>query len=119
MRPDQRFHTQRARCARCARFCTDTHPQDIHTRGGSAMTNHRTSPQDAQAIAAHARQHLECADCGAATGEPCEQPGGRIVCKSRYLAAAIALKRQARATPQTSAQEAERTATLASLPRVS
>ena len=75
----------------------------------------RTSPEDAQRIAAHARQHLACPDCGAGAGTPCTGPGnGRAVCRNRYIAAAIAIRQQARAARQTP----EQAAVLASLPRV-
>ena len=67
-------------------------------------------------IVAHAREHLDCQDCGATPGEWCIQPGrGRSVCKSRFIAAAIAVKRQEKAGRRTP----EQTAILASLPRVS
>jgi LRP1 type putative zinc finger protein len=53
------------------------------------------SPEEAKKIAAHAQQNLPCHDCGAAAGEPCTQPGrGRTVCKSRFVAAAIAFRRR-------------------------
>lgn len=77
------------------------------------------APEEAQKITAHARQHLRCDDCGAEPGAPCNQPGGRIVCRSRYIAAAIALRRQAREARQAPDQAAEHAAVLASLPRVS
>jgi hypothetical protein len=78
------------------------------------------SPEEARKIAAHARQHLPCDDCGATPGEPCTQPGrGRTVCKPRYVAAAIAIRRQAKAERRTPEQAAELTAILARLPRVS
>ncbi len=44
---------------------------------------------------------------------------GRTVCKSRYIAAAIAIRRQAKAERRTPEQEAELAAILARLPRVS
>jgi hypothetical protein len=48
------------------------------------MTQRRTSPEDAQKIAAHAREHVLCQDCGAAPGEPCDRPSsGRTVHKPR------------------------------------
>jgi hypothetical protein len=77
------------------------------------------SPEEAQKIAAHARQHLACDDCGTAPGEPCNQPGGRIVCKARYIAAANAVRQQAREARQAPDQAPEHAAVLASLPRVS
>jgi hypothetical protein len=77
------------------------------------------SPEGAQRTAAHARERLACDDCSAAPGEPCTRPGpGRSVCKPRFIAAAIALKRQARAARQTPEQAADLAAILASLPRV-
>ncbi len=80
----------------------------------------RTSPEDAQEIAAHAREHLTCGDCGAAPGSLCTQPGrGRTVCKSRFVAAAIELRQQAKAVRQTPEQDAVQAAVLAGLPRVS
>jgi len=70
-------------------------------------------------IAAHAQEHLPCHDCGAASSEPCTQPGrGRTVCQSRFVAAAIALRRQARAEGRTPEQAAELSALLAKLPRL-
>ena len=115
MRRDQQFQVPRARCARCARFRTDTNSQDSHVREGRLMTQRRDSPEDARKIAAHARQHLPCDDCGAAPGEPCTAPGnGRTVCKLRYIAAAVAIRRQekiARRTP-------EQAAILAGLPQI-
>jgi hypothetical protein len=70
-------------------------------------------------IVAHAQEHLPCHDCGAAPGGPCTQPGrGRTVCKSRYIAAVIAIRRQAKAAQRTPEQEAELTAVLAGLPRL-
>ena len=78
----------------------------------------RTSPLDSREIAAHARQNLECEGCAAEPGSPCAG-SDRIVCRSRYIAAAIALKRQAKAARQTPEQAAEQAAILAALPRVS
>jgi hypothetical protein len=79
----------------------------------------RTSPEDTRRIVAHARQHMECQDCSAAPGEPCDRPGsGRSIHKSRYIAAAIEVKRQARAARQTPEQAAERAAILARLPKI-
>jgi hypothetical protein len=71
------------------------------------------SPPSAREVAAHARQHMQCQDCGAQPGSPCAEHD-RIVCRSRYIAAAIALKRQAK-SPQ---QAPEQAAILASLPRI-
>ena len=63
---------------------------------------------------------MPCEDCGAGPGEPCTQPGaGRSVHKARYVAAAIEVRRQARAAQRTPEQEAERIAVLASLLRAS
>ena len=77
------------------------------------------SPEDMRKIAAHARQHLRCDDCAAPAGEPCIRPGsGRTVCKSRYVAAAIAIRRQAKAERRTPEQAAELAAILARLPRL-
>jgi hypothetical protein len=77
------------------------------------------SPKDARKIAGHARQHLPCDDCGVPPGEPCTRPGGgRTVCKSRFVAAAIAIRRQAKAKRRTPEQAAELAAILARLPRL-
>jgi hypothetical protein len=74
------------------------------------------SPEEARKIAAHARQYLPCDDCGAAPGEPCTRPGkGRTVCKPRYIAAAVAIRRQEKAARRTP----EQAAILAGLPRIS
>jgi hypothetical protein len=76
----------------------------------------RTSPEDVQQIVARALDCESCSDCGAAPGEPCVRPGpGRTVCKSRFIAAAIALSREARAGQRTPEQDA----VLAGLPKVS
>lgn len=78
------------------------------------------SPEDARKIAAHAQQHMPCRGCGAAPGSPCTEPSkGRTVCKSRYIAAAIAIRRQAKAQQRTPEQAAELAAILAGLPRLS
>lgn len=59
-------------------------------------------PPTAQEIAAHARQHLACGDCGAGPGEPCTGPGrGRSVCKSRFVVAVIEVRRQDKAARRT------------------
>ena len=78
----------------------------------------RTSPEDAQKIAAYAGQ-LPCHNCGAVPGSPCTEPGsGRSTCKSRFAAAAIALSQQAKAARRTPEQAAELAAILAGLPRL-
>jgi hypothetical protein len=78
------------------------------------------SPEDAQKIVAHAQEHLPCHDCGAAPGGPCTQPGrGRTVCNSRFVAAAIAIRREAKAERRTPEQAAELAEILAGLPRLS
>lgn len=67
----------------------------------------QTSPDGAQKIAAHARQHVPCQDCAAGPGEPCTGPGaGRSVHKSRYIASAIAIKQRDKAARRTPEQEA-------------
>src|ERR1700730_15127896 len=77
------------------------------------------SPEDAQKTASHAHLNLPCDDCGAAPGQPCKQPGGgRTVCKSRFVAAAIAIRWQAKAERRTPEQEAELAEVLARLPRL-
>ena len=83
----------------------------------------KSTPEEARAIAAHAREQLPCLECGAAPGEPCKGPvSGATVHKQRYVAAAIEIKRQAKAARQTPGQAAEQAAALAALaklPRVS
>jgi hypothetical protein len=80
------------------------------------MTKWRTSPEDVQRIVAYAQDHEPCIDCGAGPGQPCARPGsGRSVHKSRYVAAAIAVRQVARAAQRTP----EQAAILAALPRVS
>ena len=77
------------------------------------------SPEDVRKIVAHAQERVPCRDCGAAPGGPCAQPGrGRTVCKSRYIAAAIAIRRQAKAERRSPEREAEIAAILATLPRL-
>jgi hypothetical protein len=79
------------------------------------VTRRRRSPEAAQQIAGHARDHVECQDCGAAPGQPCIRPGsGRSTCKSRFVVAAIALRRELRDAGRTPEQEA----ILAGLPRI-
>ena len=79
----------------------------------------RTRPGVVGKIAAHARQHVRCEECDAGPGEPCTLPGaGRSVHKARYIAAAIAIKRQAKAEQRTPEQAAELAAVLAGLPRL-
>lgn len=76
-------------------------------------------PDEARRIAGHAEQHTPCEDCGAAPGDPCTRPGpGRAVHKSRFIAAAIALKHEAKAARRTPEEQAELAAVLASLPRI-
>ena len=76
--------------------------------------------QDPQEIAGHAHEHLPCTDCGAAPGEACTMPGkGRSVCKPRYIAAAIALRQQAKIARRSPEQAAEIAALFARLPRLS
>jgi hypothetical protein len=77
------------------------------------------SPDEARRIADHARQSKACDDCGAAPGESCIEPGkGRSVHKPRYIAAAIAIRRQEKAARRTPEQAAEVAAILAGLPRL-
>jgi hypothetical protein len=85
------------------------------------LTKRKMSPpEDVARINAHAREHQPCEDCGALPGEPCIRPGsGRTVHKARYIAAAIAVRQQARAARRTPEQQAEIEAILAGLPRVS
>ena len=75
----------------------------------------RTTPQAAQQIACHARDSVECQDCGAAPGQPCIRPArSSTVHKSRYIRAAIQMKQALRAAAQTLEQQA----ILVSLPKV-
>jgi hypothetical protein len=79
----------------------------------------RASPEETRRIADHAKQSKACDDCQAAPGEPCIQAGkGRSVHKPRYIAAAIDIRRQARAAQRTPEQAAELAAILAGLPRL-
>ncbi len=81
--------------------------------------NRQTSPEDVQKIVGYARRELTCPDCDAGPGNPCIRPsGGRSVHKSRYIAAAIAVKQQAGAARRTPEQEAELAEVLAQLPRL-
>jgi len=78
----------------------------------------RATPEETRQIAARAAQ-MRCDDCGASPGEPCPRPGrGRSVCRSRFIAGAIAIRRQEKAVRRTPEQEAEQAAILAGLPRV-
>jgi hypothetical protein len=79
----------------------------------------RMSPEDAQKAASHAQQNLPCGDCGAAPGMPCTEPGkGKTVHQGRFVAAAIAIRRQAKAERRTPEQAVELAAVLARLPRL-
>ena len=74
------------------------------------------TPEETRQIAARAAQ-MRCDDCGAAPGEPCSRPGrGRNVCKSRFIAGAIAIRREVKAARRSPEQEAELAAVLAGLP---
>jgi hypothetical protein len=74
----------------------------------------RATPEETREIAARAAQ-MRCDDCGASPGEPCPRPGrGRSVCQSRFVAGAIAIRREAKAARRSPEQEAE----LAGLPRL-
>lgn len=75
----------------------------------------RSQPDEVQRFILHAQEHVPCGDCGAAPGEPCSRPGsGRTVHKARYIAGAIALKGDVKASRRTPEQDA----ILATLPRV-
>lgn len=77
-------------------------------------------PEDVERIVARAQDHEACTDCGALPGQACERPGpSRSVCKARFIAAAIVVRRQDKAARRTPGQEAELTAVLAGLPKVS
>jgi hypothetical protein len=79
------------------------------------MTRRRTSPEDGRKIADYARDHVECQDCAAPPSQQCDRPGaGRSVHKARFIAAAIAVKRQDKA-----ARTPEQAEVLAGLPKVS
>lgn len=72
-------------------------------------------PEDAQRVARHAQDHVQCDACGALPGQPCDRPGaGRSVCKARFIAAVIEVRRQDKGAQRTPGQAA----TLASLPRI-
>lgn len=72
-------------------------------------------PEEVQRILAHAQDHEQCETCGAQPGEPCDRPGpGRSICKSRFISAAIVVRRQDKAATRTPEQEA----ILAGLPKV-
>ena len=74
----------------------------------------RATPEETRQIAARAAQ-MPCDDCAAHAGEPCTQPGrGRTVCKSRFIAGAIAIRRETKAARRTPEQAAEQAAILAS-----
>lgn len=79
-------------------------------------------PEDRQKITAHARERLRCDDCKAEPGQPCTGTGsGRVVCRSRYITAAIAVRRQANAERRTTEQDAQHAAIIAelkALPRI-
>ena len=80
----------------------------------------RIAPEDVERIVAHAQDLEPCTDCGAGPGQLCTRPGsGRSVCKSRFIAAAVAVRQQDKAARRTPEQEAELNAVLAALPRVS
>jgi hypothetical protein len=71
-------------------------------------------------IAARARDHELCTDCGAGPGQTCDHPGpGRSVCKARYAAAAVAVRQQHRGARRTPEQQGEAAAVLAGFPSVS
>ena len=74
----------------------------------------RATPEETREIAARAAQ-MPCDDCGAPPGDPCVQPGsGRSVHQARYVAAAIAIRREAKAARRSPEQEAE----LAAIPQL-
>jgi hypothetical protein len=78
----------------------------------------RATPEESRQIADRAAQ-MRCDDCGAAPAVPCIQPGkGRSVHRPRYIAAAIAIRREAKASRRSPEQEAELPADLAGLPRL-
>ena len=76
----------------------------------------RATPEETRKIAARAAQ-MRCDDCGASPGVPCPRPGrGRSVCKTRFIAGAVAIRREAKAARRSPEQEAELAAVLAGLP---
>lgn len=80
------------------------------------MTSQRLPPDEIRRIVARAQDHEQCTDCGAVPGQPCGRPGpGRSVCKSRFIAAAVVVRRQDKVSRRTP----EQTAILAGLPRIS
>ena len=122
-RPDSHIHAGQPLCGGFCVVCgvtfsPYTYAREVRREGG--MTKRPASPEDMKRIAEHAQQHLMCEDCAAAPGEPCTRPGsGRSVHKSRYVSAAIEVRRQARAAQRTPEQEAELAVVLAMLPRMS
>ena len=78
------------------------------------MSKRKASPAQAPRVAAWARDHLPCLECGVPAGHGCPRPGrGRIVHRGRYAVAASALSqrdKEARRPP-------EQTELLARLPR--
>jgi hypothetical protein len=83
-----------------------------------SLRTRRATPEETREIASRAAQ-LRCDNCGAPPGEPCTHPGrGRSVCKSRFVAGAIAIRREAKAARRSPEQEAELAAVLARLPRL-
>jgi hypothetical protein len=78
----------------------------------------RATPEETRQIATRAAQ-MRCDDRSAACGEPCTRPvRGHTVCKSRFVAGAIAIRRETKAARRSPEQEAEQAAILAGLPRV-
>jgi hypothetical protein len=70
------------------------------------VTRQQTSPEDVRRIVAHAGD-IQCDACGAAPGCPCDRPGsGRVVCKARFVAAVIEVRRQDKAARRTAQQAA-------------
>lgn len=76
----------------------------------------RIPPEDVRRIVSYAQDCEPCETCGARPGAPCDRPGpGRSVCKSRFVSAAIAVRREDKAARRTP----EQAAILASLPQLS